>query len=233
MTDSQTPTSATRPATVRVFMFDVSLATATFWYDAFNVILFLGAFAVAVGTYGSVRMGAIKERFADERISENETATSKAIAESDAAKRGAAEANARALEAQLALEKFKAPRLLLPEQQKEVAQKMRLWTTLKGGEKQSAAVFAVDSSFESAALADQIAVALGPSGAGFSINRHPVMYGKAYNVSGVGMLTSSNPRGIEVANSLASALRSVGITAFVLSEKRSGCEEVGPHIRTM
>ncbi|WP_441277454.1 hypothetical protein AB7783_09345 [Tardiphaga sp. 172_B4_N1_3] len=110
-------------------MFDVTSEGANFWFDAFNVMLFVGAFAVAVGTYGSIRMGAAKERFSDERTSANEAKTQRAVADSDAAKEGAAkaneriaelstraaEANARTKEAEESLERLKlqtGPRML-------------------------------------------------------------------------------------------------------------------------
>lgn len=79
-------------------MFDVSLPWAEFWYDTFNVLLFIGAFAVAVGTYGSIKMGSVKERFGDERISANEKETKRAVADSDAAKEGTAKAGERIAE---------------------------------------------------------------------------------------------------------------------------------------
>src|SRR5258708_7495651 len=88
------------------------------------------------------------------------------------------------------------------------------------GQPQSVAVFAVDTSFESASLADQIAAILGPDGAQWTINRYPVMYGAAYSVSGVGVLTSRSHRGIAVAETLVKALNENGIAAFVLPEKR-------------
>jgi hypothetical protein len=175
-------------------MFDVTPEGANFWFDAFNVILFIGAFAVAVGTYGSIRMGSAKEKFADERIVANEAETKRAIADSDIAKAGtakageriaelttqseqlrkdtaeankeaaranegagkaneraallevsaeqsradiakanerAAEANARAAEAKLALEKFKAPRTLLPEQQERISEALKHFAGMK------------------------------------------------------------------------------------------------------
>jgi hypothetical protein len=46
-------------------MSDVSTEAANFWFDSLNIILFVGAFAVAIGTYGSIKMGAVKERFSD------------------------------------------------------------------------------------------------------------------------------------------------------------------------
>lgn len=89
-------------------MFDVSLPWANFWYDVFNVILFAGAFAVAVGTYGSIKMGAVKERFADERISQNESETKRAIADSDIAKEGTFKSAERIAELQAESEKARA-----------------------------------------------------------------------------------------------------------------------------
>jgi hypothetical protein len=79
-------------------MFDVTPESANFWFDAFNVLLFIGAFAVAVGTYGSIRMGTAKERFSDERILANEKETARAVADSDIAKEGTAKANERIAE---------------------------------------------------------------------------------------------------------------------------------------
>jgi hypothetical protein len=131
-------------------MFDVTPDGADFWFDAFNVLLFLGAFAVAVGTYGSIRMGSAKERFSNERISANEKETARAIADSDIAKQGAAEANARAVEAQLALEKFKAPRKLSSEQQAAIVGKIRKFS----GQKFDMALNAADP--EAAALQQTI-----------------------------------------------------------------------------
>jgi hypothetical protein len=98
------------------------------------------------------------------------------------------EANARALEAQLALEKFKAGRMLSPEQAADVASKMSDWANSASGFERRVAVFAVSKTHEAARLADQLADVLGPSGAKWSVNRYPVMYGNSYAVSGVGIL---------------------------------------------
>lgn len=84
-------------------MFDVSLPWANFWYDAFNALLFLGAFAVAVGTYGSIKMGAVKERFSDERTAALETQTEQAKATLGVAQADIAKANENALRIQLLL----------------------------------------------------------------------------------------------------------------------------------
>ena len=59
-------------------MFNVTPSSANLWFDVSNVALVLGAAAVFLGTYGAITMGSIKERFADERISENVVATAKA-----------------------------------------------------------------------------------------------------------------------------------------------------------
>src|SRR5260221_3617059 len=88
----------------------------------------------------------IKERFSDERIAANEAETRRAIADSDAAKEGTAkaservaelsaqaeglrkdtaESNARAEEAKLELEKFKAPRQLDLGQQARIFEQTR------------------------------------------------------------------------------------------------------------
>jgi hypothetical protein len=113
-------------------MFD-SADSAGLWFDIFNGVLLLGAFFVLVGTWGTIKTSAIKERFADERTAANEAETKRAIADSDGAKeatakadlriaelstqaevlrKDTAEANVRAAEAQLELAQFRAPRKL-------------------------------------------------------------------------------------------------------------------------
>lgn len=76
-------------------MFDITSSQANFWFDTFNVVLFLGALAVAVGTYGAIKMGAIKERFSDERVATNESQTARANEAAAVANKSAAEANER------------------------------------------------------------------------------------------------------------------------------------------
>lgn len=127
---------------MRVLMFDITLPKAEYWYNFFNILLFigaftvavatygsiislpnatfwynffniLGAFAVAVGTYGTIKMGAVKEHFADQRISTNEAETARAIADSDIAKAQAAQANERAAEANKKAEEERLARLKL------------------------------------------------------------------------------------------------------------------------
>ncbi|UVK44761.1 hypothetical protein BPNPMPFG_000220 [Mesorhizobium sp. AR07] len=165
-------------------------------------------------------MGTAKEYFANERIAENEAVAARA-------NEAAANANARALEAQLALERFKAPRALSSEQQRDIANRMSKWAVLeKSGEKQSIAVFSVSDSMESKWLANQLAEILGPDGAKCSINRNSVMYGASYNVRGVGLLISSSPRGAAVATDLLNSLTENGISAFIVPQRRSGCAEM-------
>jgi hypothetical protein len=79
-------------------MFDVSLNTANFWFDASNVILLGGALLVAVGTYGVFKAGSIKEHYEDVRISANEKAAAEAYAAGEQGKAEAAEANLKAAE---------------------------------------------------------------------------------------------------------------------------------------
>ena len=63
-------------------MFDVTLPAANLWFDLSNFALLIGAILVALGTFGVFKMGAIKEKYSDERISfnEGETAKAKAVA---------------------------------------------------------------------------------------------------------------------------------------------------------
>lgn len=126
-------------------MFDTA-ESAGLWFDIFNGVLLFGAFLVFVGTWGTIKTSSIKERFSDERVISNEAETKRAVADSDAAKEGTAkaaeriaelstqaeelrnrtaEANARASEAQLALEKFKAPRSISSEQKSIMVETLR------------------------------------------------------------------------------------------------------------
>jgi hypothetical protein len=106
-------------------MWEISSPLADRLFTLSNAVLILGAAMVLIGTIGAIVLSGVREQFSNARISDNETKTALAIAESDTAKKGAAEANARALEAQLALEKFKAPRVLTDEQVQQVADKLK------------------------------------------------------------------------------------------------------------
>jgi hypothetical protein len=96
---------------------------------------------------------------------------------------------------------------------------------LGGDARQSVAVFPVSTTFEVAALADDIAAVL--QDAEWDVNRNAVTFGMSFAVSGVGLLTSSNPHALDVADALASALNEAGISTSIISEKRGGCEEMG------
>lgn len=67
---------------------------------------------------------------------------------------------------------------------------------------------------------------LGPTKAGWNVNRYPVTYGMPFSLAGVGVLTSSSPRGIAVAAALVQALNDEGVLSFILPEKRVGCEDI-------
>jgi hypothetical protein len=200
-----------RPATpkkisTRPHMFD-SPESASLWFDIFNGVLFLGALLVTIGTWGTIKTAGIKERFSDERIAANEAETKRAVADSDAAKEGAAKANARAAEAQLALEKFKAPRLLSPEQVALIAKK------IPNLPMNSLAVGVVDSSVEAVSLADQIFKILSMSGLRPNVNNS-----FASNTFGVfaGVMiqyTTGNDSSERIAGALLDALKAEGIAA--------------------
>ncbi|QUD90577.1 hypothetical protein [Phenylobacterium montanum] len=68
---------------IRFLLFDVTPASADHWFNIANIALVIGAFLVAIGTYGSIKMGSIREHFADERMKANEAlaATANATAE--------------------------------------------------------------------------------------------------------------------------------------------------------
>lgn len=123
---------------------------ANLWFDIFNGVLLTGAFLVAVGTWGTIKTAAVKERFSDERVSANELETKRAVADSDAAKEGtakaheaiaqanaqiaianegAAKANERAAELKLALEKEVAarqPRRITDAQRAKIVEILRV-----------------------------------------------------------------------------------------------------------
>ena len=106
----------------------LAFAVTELWADRLfawsNAFLIFGAVVVLIGTIGSVVMASVREQFSNERISANE-------AETAVAKRGAAEANARALEAQVALEKFKAPRQFSAAQQAQFTHQLTKFAHVK------------------------------------------------------------------------------------------------------
>lgn len=98
MTASQMKQNTANRRSVRFLIFDVPPEGANLWFDLSNVVLFVGAVLVALGTYGTIKFAAIKERYSDERIAVNEVETKRAVADSDAAKEGTAKANERIAE---------------------------------------------------------------------------------------------------------------------------------------
>ena len=191
-------------------MFDVSLEGANLWFDISNVILLVGALLVALGTYGTIRFAGIKEKFSDERVSANEAETKRAIADSDIAKQGAAEANARAAEAKLALEQFKAPRLLTPQQQAAIAKSL---LDFKG---KRIAIAPSPATFESTSLAEQIVAALTLAGISAEPNPGAVRLHVGVAKGVVIRYTTGNEVAERLSKAVAKALNIQGVAAFPL-----------------
>lgn len=105
-------------------MWDISSSAADSLFAWSNIILIVGATLVLIGTIGSVKLASIREYFSDLRISDNERATTEAIAEAASAKAASAEANARAESERLErvrLEARIAPRRLSSQQKETIA----------------------------------------------------------------------------------------------------------------
>lgn len=110
---------------MRLLMWEISSSLADRLFAISNLVLILGAAMVLAGTIGAIMLSSVREQFSDARLADNETKTAQATAESDIAKKDSAEANARALEAQLALEKYRAGRSLIPEQRATLLQALK------------------------------------------------------------------------------------------------------------
>ena len=96
---------------------DMDFRPISFWA---NWIL-IGALIVGVvATYGIVVSANVKESAANSKIAELNKETTKLSADAEASRAAIADANARAVEAQLALEKFKSPRSMTLEQQTRI-----------------------------------------------------------------------------------------------------------------
>ncbi len=93
-------------------MVDLSQQAANEIFGWANGVLILGATLVLLGTIAAIWTGGIRERFADERISQNQADTATANAQAENAKAEAARANESAAKANLELARLKAPRLL-------------------------------------------------------------------------------------------------------------------------
>jgi hypothetical protein len=108
-----------------------SSAAADSWYNTFSTVSIVGAvvgvfatLAVAIATVGLSKAGAAKEMFANERLSENEKETKRAIAASDIAKAelATARANIAAANERVAL----AEERILSERRLTAKERMRL-----------------------------------------------------------------------------------------------------------
>jgi hypothetical protein len=110
---------------------EMSLSTATLVGTAANWILLACLLGGVLSTFVIVKATDVKEehwdnarRQSQERIAELTKETTRLSTEGDEARAAIAGANARALEAQVALEKFKAPRVLSAEQQAKIGEKL-------------------------------------------------------------------------------------------------------------
>ena len=88
-------------------MFDIPLPLANAVYNTANVFVIIGAVLVAIGTIAAIWSGGVKERFADERISQNEADTSRANADAATANERAASLENEAEQARLETERLK------------------------------------------------------------------------------------------------------------------------------
>ncbi len=139
-------------------MWNLSSPLADTLFAWSNVILIFGAALVLIGTIGSIKLAAVREHFADIRISDNESATKQAIAESDVAKADAARAAERTKEAELKLaqlRKLSGPRDINLEVFKR---------ELEGKPKATVAIWYLPDSSDGYWFASRLQAALGVSG---------------------------------------------------------------------
>jgi hypothetical protein len=94
-------------------MFDWSLQTANEILGISNIALILGATLVLAGTVGAIRASAVRDRYADERISNNETRTALANESAAKANERAAELTKQAAALEVDLERERTERLKL------------------------------------------------------------------------------------------------------------------------
>jgi hypothetical protein len=111
----------------------LELVNALIWYEAPKTLAEMSAVLLIVGgVWGEIFFGHKARVAGDNQLAQYAART--------------AEADARALEARLALEKYKAPRTLSLSQMSDIASKMSKWATLpRSGAIQSAAVFSVST----------------------------------------------------------------------------------------
>jgi hypothetical protein len=108
-----------------------SLPVANHIADVAN-IFFIGSLVVGVAaTVLIVWMSGVKEAYWEKDRTESAERVASLIVQGDQLRKDTAEANARALESQLALEKFKAPRTLTPEQLNRVSERLKPFTAVR------------------------------------------------------------------------------------------------------
>lgn len=130
-----------------------SLSAANQIANLANVALVLSLVVGVVATITIVWMGGVKERYWDKDRQESSERVASLVTQGDQLRKDTAEANARAAEAQLALEKFRAGRTLTPEQRAKITEEMRPFAG-------TPVVFGVFQDPEPIALLDQLSDAL-------------------------------------------------------------------------
>lgn len=185
-------------------MFNISLPQANALYNIANIVLILGAFLVLLGTIIAIWTGGIRERFADERMSNNETETARAKAD-------AAQADAHAAEVNLELAKLKAPRTLGGEQQSRLVTKLKPFA----GQTFSLNVVADTEPISLMSMIETVLASAGwvniPSQIGdVQVGGAGMAYGTAVELQ---MPPVGNPEAWERAKLFASALTAEGIVA--------------------
>lgn len=137
----------------------------------------------------------------------------------------AEEARLASFDAQISLEREKQARMRLEQaiQHRRLSsetsdcliEKLRDYARTEGDdEPYTAAVFAVSPTMEANNFAEQLADVF--ASAGFRINRHPVMYGKNYVLTGVGILTSDSAEAIERGAAIGRAFIDAGISTTTI-----------------
>jgi hypothetical protein len=119
--------SAASPHTEAVGISVADIEAATYWLGLIHWAKIIGAFLVAIGVAAEFLGDFIAKPYEDAveaarkaEVTKLTAETVRLSAEAETARAAIADANARALEAQLALEKLKTPRDLKPEQQERV-----------------------------------------------------------------------------------------------------------------
>jgi hypothetical protein len=187
--------------------------TADFLFSLSNVALIVGLALTVVATIGSVWMANVREGYLKRDLAEADQRIAEANAAGEAARSAAADANARALEAALALERYKAPRTLDEEQQRRVVSAVSEFAGQEYSALLSSAAFdarpfwiALDHALRAAGW-----VRVAPPG---PVTGEPPAGVAMAPPEGVTVATSqSRPDLFPAANSLATALNSVGVAA--------------------